>query len=151
MKVLIPFDEARKIELDNTEVLGREKIFSLDALNRILAEDIVSDIVIPPWDNSAVDGYGINGDYNEGEQKKIVKTIAAGEIDSMVLNSDEAIKIMTGAPIPKGVDRVIMVEDTKIEGDKVILNKKLGKWKNIRKKGEDLKKGRINFTERYPA
>ena len=143
MKVRVSFEEARKTELANTNILGVEKLPSLECLNRIIAENIISDIIMPPWDNSAVDGYGIIGDYKEGDRKKIIKTIPAGEVDSIEISSDEVVKIMTGAPVTKGIDRVIMVEDTEVEDEFVILKKSLPKWRNIRKKGEDIKNGEV--------
>ncbi len=143
MKVLIPFDEAREIELENAKLLPWEKVSLLEAPGRVVAEDIVSDITLPPWDNSGVDGYAIRGDYREGDKRKIVEIVAAGDYSDVEVTETTAVKIMTGAPVPPGADRVIMVEDTEVEGDYVVLKRVIPEGKNIRRRGEDIREGEV--------
>ena len=143
MKILVPFEEARKIELEHTNTLSWEKLPIQEGVGRIIAEDVFSDITLPPWDNPGVDGYAIKGDYNIGDRRKVVDMVAAGEEKSIELNEEIAVKIMTGAPVPPGTDRIIMVEDVEVDGDYIILKRVIPEGKNIREKGEDVKEGEL--------
>src|SRR4030066_2420493 len=95
----------------------------MDAFNRVLYENILSDIMFPPVDNSAMDGYAIIADDTQGAAKnnplklQIIGEIQAGGpiIDKQVTQGT-AIRIMTGAPMPDGADSVLQFEDTEEEG-----------------------------------
>jgi len=130
--------EFDKIELE-TELIPIE-----NALHRTLAEDIISDIFLPPFDNSAVDGYGIIFDRNMNEWK-IIGEISAGNYREFKLNKFDAVKIMTGAKIPDDTTAVIPIEDVIVEDDKISLlpNIKYRSGMNIRTKGSDIKKNEI--------
>ncbi len=143
MEVLVPFEYARKIELEQAKLLPWEKVPIQNSLGRVIAEDVISDITLPPWDNSGVDGYAIKGDYEVGARRKVVDVVAAGEEGKIEVTKDIAVKIMTGAPVPTGTDRVIMVEDVEVDGDYIILNKVIPEGKNIRRRGEDLIEGKV--------
>ena len=143
MEILVPFEYARKVELEHAKLLPWEKVPIQQALGRVLAEDVVSDITLPPWDNSGVDGYAIRGDYHVGDRKKVVEIVAAGEEGKVEVTEDIAVKIMTGAPVPPGTDRVIMVEDVEVEGDYIVLKRVIPEGKNIRRRGEDLVEGKV--------
>ena len=95
-----------------------------EAAGRVLAQDIVAPVNLPPFDNSAVDGYAVRAaDLNgEGESRlTIVDRVAAGHAASHVLKSGEAIRIFTGAPMPAGADTVFMQEDCRVDGGAVIV------------------------------
>jgi molybdopterin molybdotransferase len=145
-KELIYVSEALAIILKNTKVLGKERLPLTSALGRVLAEDAISDTFIPPLDNSAMDGYALrSADAKEANARspaklKVIGSIYAGQLPGLAVKSGEAIRIMTGAPIPKGVDTVIMVEETKEKDGFVLIYNKSEKGKNIRKKGEDIRK-----------
>ncbi|HKC94363.1 MAG TPA: molybdopterin molybdenumtransferase MoeA, partial [Nitrospira sp.] len=116
---LTPLSEAQKVVLEATPVLGLEKIPILDALGRVLGEDIVAERDNPPWDNSAMDGFAVRWEDIRQEhaiQKpvtlSIIEDVPAGKMPSKTVESGQAIRIMTGAPIPKGTDTVLKVEDT---------------------------------------
>jgi molybdopterin molybdotransferase len=145
---LTPLSEAQKVVLDATPVLGLEKIPILDALGRVLGEDIVAERDNPPWDNSAMDGFAVRWEDIKQEhaiQKpvtlSIIEDVPAGKMPSRTVGPGQAIRIMTGAPIPKGADTVLKVEDTEPTSDSVRVFKPEQKGANIRPQGEDVRKG----------
>ena len=118
---------------------------------RYLAENIYSLINIPPTNNSAVDGYLFNFKklkLSKTNQFTITEELHAGDkYTESSYQLKNALKVSTGAAIPKGFDTVIMDEDFLITGKNIILKKKdISKWMNIRKKGEDIKKNKKVFT-----
>src|SRR6476646_8737223 len=147
MAGLTPLEEAQKIVLETTPVLGLEKIPLLDALGRVLGEDIVAERDNPPWDNSAMDGFAVRWDDIKQEhaiQKPVTLTViedvSAGKIPSKSVGAGQAIRIMTGAPLPKGADTVLKAEDTEHTPDSVRVFKPEPQGANIRPQGEDVKK-----------
>lgn len=116
------------------------------ARTRVLALDVKALVNLPPFDNSAVDGYAVrhadlapNGDT----KLKIAGRLVAGARAELVLKAGEAIRIFTGAAMPKGADTVFMQEDVKLEGDSVIVPKGLKLGANRRLAGEDAPVGRV--------
>ncbi len=109
---------------------------------------MVSEFDIPPFERSAMDGYAVKAKDTFGASPKNPKKaqlkgkIEIGEYSDQILNSGEAIRISTGAAIPKGADAVIKIEDTEIEGEIVTLYTSLVPGKNVSKKGEDIPKGK---------
>ncbi|MHA1932622.1 MAG: hypothetical protein ACW96X_08800, partial [Promethearchaeota archaeon] len=118
---LTPLEDALKKLFTHIHLNPSEEIEINDALNRILAVDIVCDIDLPPFDRSAMDGYAIKAEASFGASTKnpkiikLVGIIEIGESTSLSINKDEGIRISTGAPIPEGADAVIKIEDTEIE------------------------------------
>jgi len=148
MTGLTQLHDAQKVVLDAAPVLGLEKISILDALGRVLGEDIVAERDNPPWDNSAMDGFAVRWDDIKPEhaiQKpvmlSVIEDVPAGTMPSKAVGSGQAIRIMTGAPIPQGADTVLKVEDTEHTSDSVRVFKAEPKGANIRPQGEDVKKG----------
>jgi len=137
---MIPFNEAYKIVIDAGYTLGYERIALNGSLNRILAEDVFSDINMPPFNKSAMDGFAckIQDIKNTLE---IIETIQAGNIPSKAIGKNQCSKIMTGAIIPDGADCVIKVENTFVIKDNHIKSTKDFSEKNICYKGEDIKEG----------
>jgi molybdopterin molybdotransferase len=140
--------DAQKVVLDAATVLGLEKISILDVLGRVLGEDIVAERDNPPWDNSAMDGFAVRWEDIKQEQAiqkpvtlSIIEDVPAGTMPSKAVSSSQAIRIMTGAPIPPGADTVLKVEDTEHTPDSVRVFKAEPKGANIRPQGEDVKKG----------
>ncbi|MBR61942.1 MAG: molybdopterin molybdenumtransferase MoeA [Dehalococcoidia bacterium] len=128
----------------------------LEANGMVLAQDVISEINIPPLDNSAMDGYAIkHEDVNDATPKnpktlRVVATTAAGDLPYSTLLNNESVRIMTGAPVPIGATSVIPFEDTsdnfkdKTSSDKNVLiytNSETGK--NVRKAGQDVTSGEI--------
>lgn len=145
---LTQLQEAQRIVLASTTTLGLEKISILDALGRVLGEDIVAERDNPPWNNSAMDGFAVRWEDIKQEhaiQKPITLTVIedvpAGKMPSKTVGAGQAIRIMTGAPIPKGADTVLKVEDTEHTPNSVRVFKPEAQGANIRPQGEDVKKG----------
>ncbi len=148
MQGLTPLEDAQKIVLDSTPILGLEKISLLDALDRVIGEDIIVERDNPPWDNSAMDGFAVRWDDIKQEhaiQKPVMLTVIedvpAGKMPTKTVGPGQAIRIMTGAPVPKGADTVLKVEDTEHTPGSVTVFKPEAKGANIRPQGEDVKKG----------
>lgn len=119
-------------------ILHTEEVDILDSMNRILAEDIIADINLPPFDNSAMDGYAIK--YSERTEWKIIGEISAGNYSSFNLTENDAVMITTGSKIPNNSDTVIPIEDLEVEGNTLYLkpNSVFKKGMNVRTKGNDL-------------
>jgi molybdopterin molybdotransferase len=120
----------------------------MEASNRILYEDIVSDVMVPPLDDSAMDGYAIIADNTHGASRnnpvrlRIVGEIqAGGSIIGKKVSNGTAMGIMTGAPIPEGADSVIQFEDTEEEAGYVKIFSETVKYKNYRFAGENINRG----------
>ncbi|HKI45814.1 MAG TPA: gephyrin-like molybdotransferase Glp [Balneolales bacterium] len=146
---MISFQEAQSIlkkEFSNLN-LETEQVDLVDSVGRILAEDIYSDINLPPFDNSAMDGIAIHFTPGRGEWK-IVGEISAGKFSDVRIDDNSAVTIMTGARLPDRCDTVIPVEDIEIDDDHVSLQEgiRLVKGMNLRKQGNDLVKGKVALT-----
>ncbi len=125
---------------------GREWAPLRGALGRVLAADIIAPVNVPPFDNSAVDGFAVRGvDLNgDGEQRLIiVDRAAAGHAASHAVGAGEAIRIFTGAPMPAGADTVFMQEDCRLDGDSVVVPPGLKRGANRRLAGEDMRAGAV--------
>jgi molybdopterin molybdotransferase len=139
---MITLEKAYEIVMGVTVRTGAEYISFRDAAGRILAEDVRSDIDMPPFNRSAVDGYACRRSDIDSELE-IAEVIRAGKEPLKKIEKDICSKIMTGAIVPEGADFVFMVEDSKIlPSGKVIYNGKSLK-PNMSLKGEDVKTGDI--------
>ncbi len=144
---LLPVAEAERLIAERVApVDGCEAVPLREALGRVLAEDIVAPVNVPPFDNSAVDGYAVRGDdlAADGERRlTIVDRVTAGHAAAHAVNSGEAIRIFTGAPMPAGADSVFMQEDCRVDGDCVVVPPGLKRGANRRLAGEDMRAGAI--------
>jgi molybdopterin molybdotransferase len=144
---LLPVVEAERLIAERVKpVAGCENVALRDALGRVLAQGIVAPVNVPPFDNSAVDGYAVRGEDLDAEREKtfaIVDRVAAGHAADHAVNSGEAIRIFTGAPMPKGADTVFMQEDCRTEGDRVVVPPGLQRGANRRLAGEDISVGAV--------
>ncbi len=144
---LTPLEDALEKLFSRIQLNPMEEIEVYKSLNRILAIDIVSEMDIPPFDRSAMDGYAIKAEdsFKASPRKpkmiRLVGTIEIGESSTFKLNKDEGIRISTGAPIPEGADAVVKIEDTEIENNIINIYISLPPGKNVSKRGEDTKKG----------
>jgi molybdopterin molybdotransferase len=139
---MIRFDEALDIVTGSFQVIDKEKIEFMHSLNRVLAEDVVSDIAMPPFDKSAVDGYACRREDISNELE-VVEIIPAGKAPEKEIGKNQCSKIMTGAPIPIGADAVLMVEDVEELTENRIKYTKDKVKENICYRGEDIKEGEI--------
>jgi molybdopterin molybdotransferase len=136
---MIPIEEAEEILNRITCRPETEEVPLMESLGRVLGQDIVSRISMPPFDKSAMDGYAIRSD-DDSKTFKIVEIIAAGSVPVKTINKGECAKIMTGAMVPPGADRVIKVEVTE-EKDGMMTMTGEDKRENICYLGEDVKPG----------
>ena len=115
----------------------------LDALGLVLAEDVAADRDVPPFRNSAMDGYAVRGDDvgSAPVELRVVGELAAGEFPDREVGTGEAMRIMTGAPLPEGADTVVRVEDTDNASDIVTITAATPTGVAVRQAGEDLRKG----------
>jgi molybdopterin molybdotransferase len=148
MQGLTPLHEAQKTVFEATKTLGLEKISLLDAFGRVLGEDIIAARDNPPWDNSAMDGFAVRWEDIKQEHAitkpvalKVIEDVPAGTVATKSVGPGQAIRIMTGAPIPKGADTVVKVEETEPSEETVKIFKEVERGGNIRPQGEDVKKG----------
>jgi molybdopterin molybdotransferase len=144
---LLPVDELERIIRERvTPVAETEAVPLGQARRRVLAADVVAPVSLPPFDNSAVDGFAVrHADLNTtGDTRlKVVERLTAGVSPTQSLASVEAVRIFTGAPMPEGADTVFMQEDCRIDGDHVVLPSGLKRGANRRLKGEDVKAGTV--------
>ncbi len=145
---MIKFEEAYKIVCDNARILGIEDIELLEATNRVLAEDIFSDIDMPPFNKSAVDGFACKlNDFNKGNKLEIIELIPAGATPMNDIEPGTCSKIMTGAMIPEGTDIVVMIEDTEITKDNKLKFTSKKSNKNICVVAEDIRHGDLVLSK----
>jgi molybdopterin molybdotransferase len=144
---LLPVADAERLIAERvTPVSGHETVPLRDALGRVLVEDVIAPLNVPPFDNSAVDGYAVRAEdlKSGGEMRmQIVDRVAAGHDAIHALGAGEAIRIFTGAPMPDGGDTVFMQEDCRVEGAAVIVPPGLKRGANRRLAGEDIRAGTV--------
>lgn len=139
LKQIISFVKKQSILVKQIELINL-----LNAEDKILAENIYSKINLPPFKNSAVDGYAILKYDLNNSQKIISKTrIAAGDSKEVKINKGEVVRIFTGAKMPLNSNTVVMQENTKLENNKLKLLKIPNYGENCRHKGEDISKGKL--------
>lgn len=138
---MIPFEKAQEIVAKHTIEISTEKVQFIDSLGRVLAEDITSDMDMPPFDKTAVDGYACRR-CDLDKELEIIETISAGALGNKVVGEGECSKIMTGAAVPDGADFVFMVEDALEINNKVKYTGSSRK-DNIARKAEDISKGDV--------
>jgi molybdopterin molybdotransferase len=139
-------DTERLIAERVTPVDGRETVTLREVVGRVLAADIVAPVNVPPFDNSAVDGFAVSGDdLDEDSERRltIVDRVAAGHAPAQAVKVGEAIRIFTGAPMPAGADTVFMQEDCRLDGDAVVVPPGLKRGANRRLAGEDMRAGAV--------
>ncbi|MDK0741301.1 molybdopterin molybdotransferase MoeA [Clostridium perfringens] len=147
MKKFIALEEALEILNKNTKALKSEVVSIKDSLKRVLYGDVKSKINNPPFNKSVFDGYAFKSEDSKGTSKenpielKIVDEIFAGMWPEIEIKHGEAIRIMTGAPIPVGADCVLKQEETERHGDLVKIFKEMKSYENISFMGEDIKIG----------
>ena len=137
---MIAFEKALGMVISSVKPLSTEHVTLLNALNSVLAEDIFSDIDMPPFDKSAMDGFACRLEDLKNELE-IVDEIPAGTVPSKTIGRNQCARIMTGAVVPEGADFVLMKEYAEmIDSNKIRCTKESTKA-NICYKGEDVKKG----------
>ncbi len=143
---LLPVEEAAKRMAEHVPPVSEvERVSLADALGRVVANDVGSAVALPPFDNSAVDGYAVrHADLQSGDTTLTVSgRLQAGGRPVKAVGAGEAIRIFTGAPMPEGADTVFMQEDVNAVGDTIIVPPGLKRGANRRLTGEDLQRGAV--------
>jgi molybdopterin molybdotransferase len=138
-----PLEEALALLLSHAQVVGeRELVPLVEANGRILAEPVVSKINMPPWDNSAMDGYAVqSADLGELPCRLAISQRIPAGAAPQPLAAGTAARIFTGAPVPPGADSVVIQEVCEQEGDQVVIRQTAESGANIRYAGEDTRIG----------
>jgi len=144
---LLPVAEAERLIAERVApVEGTETVPLREAVGRVLADNLVAKLNVPPFDNSAVDGYAVRAADLDGAREKrlkVVDRVAAGHAATQAIEAGEAIRIFTGAPMPAGADTVFMQEDCRVEGGCVVVPPGLQRGANRRLAGEDMRAGAV--------
>ncbi len=148
-KKLLSFDEAKQLLKQNFSPapVGKEQVSISGAHDRVLAQDVVAPMDIPPFSRSKVDGYAVKAadTFGASEDKDVSLRfcghVAIGEHPTVNVEEGSAAEIVTGAPLPEGADAVVMVEYTNRQGDNVLVRRPVAKNTNIMAKGSDIRKG----------
>ncbi|MHC4488320.1 MAG: molybdopterin molybdotransferase MoeA [Planctomycetota bacterium] len=141
-KTIVPFEKALTTVLDSACLLGTERVDIAHAANRILAEDVKSDIDMPPFDKSAMDGFACRR-ADLANELSMVESIRAGYVPKKTVGPNQCSKIMTGGVVPPGADCVIMKEYVEIPTENTVRFIGEETADNICQKGEDIKTGDI--------
>jgi len=153
---MISVEEALQAILHRFEPLEPGQVDILDGLGRVLAEDVYSDVDIPPFNNSAMDGYALRSADTKGASRenparlRVVANLAAGHTTSVLVEPGTAIRIMTGAPLPAGADAVARFEDTseslsatRERPGEVEVYTEVPSGEHVRPRGEDIHEGEL--------
>jgi len=141
---LMPLDDAIDQMLRQIQPFSEwETVPLAQTLDRILSEDLICPVDVPPYDNSAMDGYALRGEVTPGAPLALIGQALAGHPFNSALNSGQCLHITTGAAIPAGADRVIMQEQTQLAGNQLIPARCPHYGENIRRAGEDLAAGSL--------
>ncbi|MBL7063061.1 MAG: molybdopterin molybdotransferase MoeA [Anaerolineae bacterium] len=146
---MLSVEEALERILRGFRPLEPERVPILEALDRVLAEEVIADMDIPPHANSAMDGYAVLAADTAGASRqtpnrlRVIGELAAGYVSEMEVTPGTAIRIMTGAPIPLGTDGVVPVEDTEAEGEWVDVFAEAAVGQYVRPAGEDVCQGEL--------
>ncbi|TVO59491.1 molybdopterin molybdotransferase MoeA [Denitromonas halophila] len=142
-RTALDVEEARAlIHASLTPVQGWEQVAIRDALGRVLAQDVIAPHNVPAHDNSAMDGYAIRtDDCHAGASLNIVGTAFAGNAFSGIVGPGQAVRIMTGAMMPRGADCIVPQEDVQADKTKVQIPAGRKPGQNVRRAGEDLALG----------
>ena len=137
---MITFERAYEIVMNSSFSTGTEEVHFTASFNRVLAGHVISDIDMPPFTKSSMDGYACRK-QDLANALEVLEIIRAGISPSKAIGRNQCSKIMTGASVPEGADCVIMVEDTEILTSGKIRFTGVFTKENIAKKGQDIKKG----------
>ena len=154
---MIKLEKAKRIVLGLTKrITDYEEVPLTKSLGRVLAVDIVAKVFIPGGDKSAMDGLAVCSEDLKAADKihpvelEVIEELTAAKVSRKIVSSGRSVRIMTGAPIPKGADAVLMQEFTKPKNDAkdtMLAFKKVSRGENVIRKGEDIKKGQIVLTK----
>lgn len=149
---MIPYEDVRREILAAARPRPPVEVPAAASIGLVLATDVVSDEPIPPFDNTAMDGYAVRARSTLGATEdapvrlRVVGELPAGRAPTVAVGDGEAVRIMTGAPIPDGADAVVVVEVTEREGDTgVLVRREVSPGDHIRRSGDDVERGAVVF------
>ncbi|WP_417600335.1 gephyrin-like molybdotransferase Glp [Pararhodobacter oceanensis] len=140
---MISVDDALSRVFTLCTPLDTETVPLADAAGRVLAEPVTAQRDQPPFAGSAMDGYGVKGPVAVGQTFTVIGEAGAGNAFAGGVADGQALRIFTGAPVPEGVDHVVIQEDVIREGDTITIRPELGAGQNIRPAGGDFRKGDV--------
>ncbi len=147
-KLLISRKEALRMLSESAKPIERTELVPIErALKRVLAEDLVAERDIPPFDRAAMDGYAVKAEDTYGASElnpknlRLAGVLHAGEATTKRIEHGECIRIATGCPIPPGADAVVMAEFAEEKEENVLISRAVHPLENISPRGEDIKKG----------
>ena len=119
-----------------------------EALGLVTAEDVIARESLPPFANTAMDGFAVRSEdlQDTHTRLRVVETIAAGHNPQKTIHPGEASRIMTGAPVPVGADAIVMVEKTSVDGDWVTVEGSVTPGNHIRPVGDDVAANDLVFS-----
>lgn len=146
---LKPLEEAQRAVLESVSPLGSEVIPLQGSLGRILATEVVAAAAVPPFANSAMDGFAVRGEdvAVAGATLEVVEDLKAGAVATGVVGPAQAMRIMTGAPLPGGADTVVRVEETSYADGRVTIRGSVGTGTSVRMAGGDIAAGDRVFSQ----
>lgn len=144
---MISYEQAKNLVMERARVLGKEELALAGALGRVAAAEIRSKIPVPPFRNSAVDGYAVRSEDTAGQtgptSLRLLAEQPAGEYFGKRLGRGQTVKVMTGAPVPAGANSVVPVEEAEEKDGVIFIKREFKAGENVREAGEDVKKGQM--------
>jgi molybdopterin molybdotransferase len=140
---MISIEDAQKTILEYITPLETEKVSLFQGLNRVTPEDHIAPWDIPAADNSAMDGFAFSYAALSGDRLRVTGFLPAGEVALAPVPAGEAIRIMTGAPLPPGCDTVVPIEDVLNDGEWIRFTSTVKAGLHVRKRGEDIRRGNV--------
>ncbi|MDK2795003.1 MAG: molybdopterin molybdotransferase [Archaeoglobaceae archaeon] len=135
--------------LTNVKTIGIEEVGVYECAGRVLAEDVIADTNLPPFDRSAMDGYAVVAEDTFGASKtnpillKCIGEVRGGEKPKLEVKSGSAVRVFTGSAMPKGANAVIPLEFTRVVGEHLEVFATVPPYKNVSREGEDVRKGEV--------
>ena len=140
---MVSIAEAQRIILRHVRLVAPETVPLLQALNRVTSEDHLAPRDMPPADLSAMDGFAFSSARLTGSRLKVTGFLPAGDTCARSVQPGEAVRIMTGAPLPPGCDTVVPIEEVETEGEWIRLVPPVAAGSHIRRQGEELRQGSV--------
>ena len=144
---MISYAQALQAILGNLPEVPREERLPLTAAcHRVLSSDVAAPHDMPPFDQSLMDGYALRSrDTRECSASRpsrltLGPTLTAGEFLERPLSPSQAVRIMTGAPIPRGADAVVKMEDSEMDGGQLVVRRPFGRWENVQRRGREIRR-----------
>lgn len=147
---MISYEEARRLVFEEARTLDVEEVALDESFHRVLRADIRSPLHLPPFDNSAMDGYALRSADISGRLPAVLTIVGeqpAGKARAGIIAAGECMKIMTGAPVPRGADAVVPREEVEESRATIIINRPVKPGSHIRRRGEDIKEGEVALSE----